>query len=503
MSKWINSFYSKLLIALLASFMVVSVFMMFLMNQLTISYQHEVEQKLHRQLAEHMVKDHQLLKEGELDHEALKHAFHSMMVLGPAFEFYVLDVDGNIQTYSAEPGKVKRNKIDLTAIKRFLGKDALLPILGEDPRSLSREKIFSVSEIRHDQRLIGYLYIIIGGEKYDDVVDVLKESHIITLGLWGIIAALCFILLTLMVVFGLLTKPLRKLSEDMHLFKKSGFKLSSDKLQKGMNEWSESGDEIHSLGATFRAMACEMQTQYEKVKSTDELRKELISYVSHDLRTPLSALLGYLETWQLSKESLSEEEKNELVRIALENGQHISNLVEQLFELARLDSEHVSLDCEPVSLADLSFDIVQSLSVLASSKGVKIKVQHPENDALIAQADLPKLERVLVNLIDNAIRHCQEDDDITVQLEREHCAEDQGEDKIRITIQDSGMGIPEADLPHIFDAYYRARNSAKSQKGNTGLGLAISKKIIELHGSSISVDSIEGKGAKFTFSLKT
>lgn len=498
MPKWLNSFYSKLVIALLASFVAVSLFMMFLMNKVTESYQHEVEQKLHRQLAKHMVKDHQLLKEGALDHQALKSAFHSMMVLGPAFEFYVLDVNGNIQTYSAEPGKVKRSHVDLEAVHDFLSTDAVLPILGEDPRSHSRHKIFSASEIRDGNYLVGYLYIIIGGEKYDDLVDVLKDSHIINLGLWGVIGSLCFILLTLMVIFGLLTKPIRKLSEDMHLFRKSGFKLSSDNLLKGMNNWNEKGDEIHRLGATFREMACEMQSQYEKVKTTDELRKELISYVSHDLRTPLSALLGYLETWQLSKDTLSDSEKNELVRIALENGQHISNLVEQLFELARLDSEHVSLDLEIVSLADISYDVAQSLSLLAKTKGVSIVVDHPENDSLLVHADLPKLERVLVNLIDNAIRHCEAGDEIKVSM---HLDNSNTQPSVSVGIQDTGMGIPNEDLPFIFDAYYRAGNSQKSKKGNTGLGLAITKKILELHGADISVKSEVGKGTCFSFKL--
>ena len=499
MHKWLSSFYSKLVFALLASFLVVSLFMMYLMNELTDSYQNEVEQKLHKQLALHMVKDNQLLKEGQLDHKALKSAFHSMMVLGPAFEFYVLDVQGNIQTYSAEPGKVKLDRIDLSSVKAFLSEGSVLPILGDDPRSSSRQKIFSAAEIKHDDILIGYLYIIIGGEKYDDVVDVLKGSHIIKLGVWGVIASLCFILLTLMVVFGLLTKPLRKLSEDMQLFRKSGFKLSSDKLQQGMNNWHDNGDEIHRLGSTFRAMSGELQSQYEKVKTTDELRKELISYVSHDLRTPLSALLGYLETWQLSQDKLSENEKNDLVRIALENGQHISNLVDQLFELARLDSDLVTLDLEPVSLADLSYDVVQSLSLLAKSKDVSLEVIHPENDSLIVDADLPKLERVLVNLLDNALRHCHQGDKAIIELERIKLDSPQNKASVHVLVRDTGIGIPQEDLPHIFDAYYRARNSAKSKKGNSGLGLAITKKIIELHGSNIKVESKEGSGTCFSF----
>lgn len=498
-TNWVHSFYSKLVIALLASFVMVILIMMYLMTTLTDGYQNEIEQKLHKQLAQHMVKDHQLLKDGVLDHQALKSAFHSMMVLGPAFEFYVLDLDGRIQTYSAEPGKVKRSHVSLEAVHEFLDSASALPILGDDPRSPDRHKIFSAAEIRHDQKLMGYLYIIIGGEKYDDLVDVLKESHILKLGIWGLIASLVFILLTLIVVFGLLTRPLRRLSEDMQLFRNSGFKLGGDKLQQVMTKWNDRGDEIHRLGATFRAMAIEMQRQYEKVKTTDELRKELISYVSHDLRTPLSALLGYLETWQLSKDSLSDTEKEALVRIALENGQHISNLVDQLFELARLDSEHVSIDREAVSLTDLCFDVAQSLSVLAKEKQISIRVFHPENDALIVEADLPKMERVITNLIDNAIRHCRQEDDIAIELSRVEAQKERPDQRVKITVTDTGVGIPEEDLPYIFDAYYRAGNSAKSKKGNSGLGLAITKKIIELHGSEIKVESREGEGTRFSF----
>ncbi|MFT6910585.1 MAG: signal transduction histidine kinase, partial [Oleiphilaceae bacterium] len=176
-----------------------------------------------------------------------------------------------------------------------------------------------------------------------------------------------------------------------------------------------------------------------------------------------------------------------------------SNLVEQLFELARLDSDQVSLDLEPVSLADLSYDVVQSLGLLAKEKAVSMKVIHPENDSLITQADLPKLERVLINLIDNAIRHCHAGDEITIELKRIQSDLKTEISDIEITIRDTGIGIPKEDLPHIFDAYYRAGNSAKSKKGNSGLGLAISKKIVELHGSIIKVVSEEGEGTCFSF----
>lgn len=247
---------------------------------------------------------------------------------------------------------------------------------------------------------------------------------------------------------------------------------------------------------TFTAMATELKAQYEKVKTTDELRKELISYVSHDLRTPLAALLGYLETWQMSKDNLSAEESDRLIQVAIDNGHHISYLVEQLFELARLDSSNAAIDMEPVALTDLAYDVIQTLSLIAQEKGVVLKVLNPGNDAMMALADLPKLERVLTNLLDNGIRHCEAGDTVTIELAKQLNGQ-----SVSISVVDTGRGIPADDLPHIFNAHYRARNSAKSKKGNTGLGLAITRKILALHESDIRVESVEGKGARFTFEL--
>jgi len=491
MRKLFRSFYGKLALALLASFSVVGLLLLMLVERLTLSYENEVEQKLHQDLAYHIIKDHGLLRNGELDHSALKQAFHNMMVLGPAFEFYVIGLDGKIQTYSADPGKVKKTHIDLQPIKAYIDRSEPFPILGDDPRSLSRTKIFSSAEIKHEGVAIGYLYIIIGGEIYDNVADVLKSSHIMKIGFWGFLAALGFILLALMVVFALLTQPLRKLSQDMKLFQAQGFKQGNLPL----TQWNPDADEIHRLGTNFNAMALELKAQYEKVKTTDELRKELISYVSHDLRTPLAALLGYLETWQLSNTKLSKADSEHLIQVAIDNGHHISQLVEQLFELARLDSDNVAMEIEPLAIAELAFDVMQNLQGLAKERNVKLAVE-PQDSSLIVMADVPKLERVLVNLMENAIRHCEAGDSVTVTLNHK-------DDDIEVAVVDTGKGIPADELPYICDAHYRARNSVKSKKGNTGLGLAIARKIIQLHASDISVESIEHEGARFSFCLAT
>ena len=497
MKNWVNSFYSKLVLGLLVSFLLIGLLLTVLAQQLTTRYQNEIEQKLHLELAAHVVGDDSLLKDGEIDQQALEHAFHSMMVLGPSFEFYVLTPAGDVTTYSADDDKIKRMKVSLGPIKQFLSGSKRLPILGDDPRSEYREKIFSVAEIKQDEKLKGYLYIIIGGEIYDSIVGLLQSSHIIKLSVWGLVAGLLFSLIVVLLLFAILTRPLRRLAKDMKQFRDGGF----EEVQQISTDWNEhSADEIHRLGSTFNAMSSTLRQQYEKVRTTDELRRELISYVSHDLRTPLAALQGYLETWQLKQGAITETESKELIQIAVNNAQQISRLVEQLFELAHLDADNTQLEMEAVSIAELAQDVLQKLALEAEKKGISLDV-NPKDPSLMAMANIEKLERVFTNLIDNAIRHCKEGDKVLVNIVKV------GEQWL-VTVKDTGEGISEADLPHIFEAHYRGNVSsgdeqAKNDRANSGLGLAITHRIIELHHSKIDVKSALGEGTSFSFPLNS
>ena len=488
----LNSFYTKLSLLLILFFILVVVSFFILTQKLTYDYRNEVEQKLHTDLAAHIVHDNQLLKNGEIDQGALKKAFHTMMVLGPSFEFYILDPGGQVMTYSADPNKIKRQRVNLEPVKQLLSGDIKLPILGDDPRSGIRQKIFSVAGIHEGDQLVGYLYVIIGGEIYDGLMDMLGKSHIIRLGLWGGASSLLIGLVVILLLFSLLTRPLRRLSEEMQNFRENGFATTTLTLPD--TEWkSDSADEIHRLGATFVEMAVTLKQQYQKVKDIDELRRELISYVSHDLRTPLTSLQGYLETWQLNKENLSDQEGEELIAVAVKSAKQISRLVEQLFELAHLDSENVQLNLESVSVAELAQDVLQKLSIEAERRKISLDVT-PKDPSIMVNADIGKLERAFTNLVDNAVRHCKEGDQVVIGLQLEGA-------EVEVSIRDTGLGIPEPDLEHLFEPHFRATNSVKGGWGNSGLGLAITQRILQLHGSDITVNSVLHQGTEFRFRL--
>jgi len=477
-------------LALIASFTLVGMLLVLLVFRLTSDYQDEIEQKLHLELAAHIVQDNALMKNGELDHQVLKHTFHNMMILGPSFEFYVLDPTGKILTYSADPGKVKRESVSLLPILEFLNSREEVPIIGEDPRSLSGQKIFSVAQIRQDSELTGYLYIIIGGEIYDSIAERLQQSHIITLSVGVLVAALTFGLIITLVLFSLLTRPLRRLAMEIKQFHDSGF--IADTLP--VSNWqSNSSDEIHQLGHTFNSMAVELGKQYQKIKTVDELRRELISYVSHDLRTPLASLQGYLETWQLRHGGHDNDPGAKLIDIAEKNARQVGVLIEQLFELAHLDGEDAQLNLEPIAVAELAQDVAQKRQLHADQKQLRIDIE-PKDPGLRVIADIEKLERVFTNLIDNAIRHSRPGGHITIALIEQPS-------KLEIHIRDNGIGIPAAELPFIFDPHFRASNSAKTEQLNSGLGLSITRRILELHGTEISVNSKLDEGTDFQFDL--
>lgn len=491
MTKFIlNRFHTKVTLALLASFVLVGLILVTIFQHLSQGFQNEIEQKLHIDLAKHIVHDNRIFNQGSIDQAALKQAFNAMMILGPSFEFYLLDKDGNIITHAAKANKVKRQQVSLAPIKRYLAGESL-PLRGDDPRNLDRQKIFSVAEVKDNGKLTGYLYIIIGSEIYDGLVDHLSNSYMMEMTLWSLLATLALGLLIALSLFAFFSRPLRRLTKDMQAFRYEGFEGDMPDL----NHWcADSNDEIHQLGSSFRNMAIALQQQYQKVKTTDELRRELISYVSHDLRTPLASLVGYLETWQIKQGKITEQESQQLIDVAAKNGQRISVLVEQLLELAHLDSDEVPIKKEPVAVAELAQDVLQKLKLDAEKKLIALDV-NPKDPSIMALADIEKLERVFTNLVDNAIRHSRQGDQIQIALDRH-------DDFVTVEIRDSGVGIPEAELGFIFDPHFRASNSVQGSHSNSGLGLAISKRILELHGSAIEVSSQLNKGTSFRFNLQ-
>lgn len=484
-----KTLYAKLGAILFALILFLGAFFTWLSLFISQSYFQEVSQSLNTDLAPHLVAEWNLLEGGVVNREHLEEVFHTLMVANPSIELYLLDNDGGILAYQAPEKKIKLHRVNLDPVRRFLDGEGNFPILGDDPRSLTRQKVFSASPIVINNRREGYLYVILGGEDYDSAAELLQRSYIINLSAWVGIGCLFIVLVVGLVSFGLLTRRLRRLSDAMRRFRQYEFRRPMYFPVKGDPAHS---DEIDQLGHVFNEMAERIISQIEELRTIDEQRRELVGSVSHDLRAPLTALRGQLETMQLKEKSLKPEERREYLDVAVRNCHRLGRLIDDLFELAKLDAYKTRLNLEPFSMAELVQDVTSKFSAEAEMKSIRLTTSNLD-DLMTVNADIGLIERALENLISNAINYTEPGGKVGVHLRRRNSS-------VELQVSDTGPGIPPEDIPLIFDKFYRAQSAADMQKG-TGLGLAITRKIVELHDSEIKVESVLGSGTSFYFSL--
>ena len=485
------SLYQKLAVSLVVIFCFICALVYSWSKQLELTSKHHGEQNLHLALAEHLVQDNPLIKEGVYDYAALENLFHTLMLLGPAFEFYFVDENGKILTYSAEPGKVKRTHINLAPLKKLINNPAAAPIYGDDPRNKAQQKIFSVAPVFNNDKLQGYLYVIIGGEAYDTSLNTIKNNDKLWLAALWLGAALAFLLIAMLILLRFFTNPIQRLARDVSNIEAANYSLTDTKLS---NYSTQKSNEVHSLGRNIQAMVTRIDEQFKALEQSDKQRKELLTHLSHDLRTPLASLQGFLEVLNQSGAQLSAQEQREYLHVSLNNCAQLKQLIEQIFELAHLENGEISIHKETFNLGELIYDCIAKFSLTAEKKGLNLTVEPAICDFPVV-ADIAKLERVLSNLIDNAIRHTPKGGSIAVNVKRID------EKQLFVQVSDTGVGIKHDELNAIFNPHYQASNSNNEVRQQGGLGLAICKGLLKLMDSEINVQSELGKGTMFSFNL--
>jgi signal transduction histidine kinase len=253
-------------------------------------------------------------------------------------------------------------------------------------------------------------------------------------------------------------------------------------------------DEVAELAAAFNRMAAQLQEADDRRKELEALRRDLIGWVSHDLRTPLTSV-------QVMVEALADGVVQEpgmvarYLRTIQRDIRQLNLLIDDLFELSQLDAGALQFDLASHSLRDLISDTLETMGTLADQKGVDLCGAVGENvDPVIMAPD--KIGRVLTNLISNAVRHTPAGGQITVEAWREAPG-----GRVRVDVRDTGEGIPPSDLPHIFERFFRGEKSRSRSTGGAGLGLAIAKRLVEGHGGRIWVESKLREGSTFSFTL--
>jgi signal transduction histidine kinase len=229
----------------------------------------------------------------------------------------------------------------------------------------------------------------------------------------------------------------------------------------------------------------------DKIKSVEKLRRELIANISHDLRTPLSIIQGFIETLQMKDENLTKQERLDYLNTINSSGERLSKLISQLFEYSKLEANQIEPQSEPFLISELANDIHRNYMVLANQKNIDLKLKM-DNGIPLVFADISLVERAIQNLMDNALKFTPENGKVTVQIAH-------NDNDVEITIKDSGPGIKKENQGLIFERYRQTKTNKR--KEGAGLGLAIVKKIVELHNTSVKVLSKPNEGTSFSFSL--
>jgi signal transduction histidine kinase len=264
------------------------------------------------------------------------------------------------------------------------------------------------------------------------------------------------------------------MSEATKRISKGDFSVSLPKLGK---------NEIGELGESIKVLASDLEILKNE-------RNEFLASISHELRTPLTYIKGYADIAR--RQDTAEQDRANYLGIIFEESEKLSKLVKELFNLAKMDENNFSIEKEEIHLRPYLQTIIEKVSPALKENHMDLILECP--GVLYAQIDPIRFEQVILNLLDNARKYSEPNTKIAVKVRQE-------DGKVHIKVQDEGKGIPEEDLPRIFERFYRVDKSRTRALGGTGLGLAIVKQLVDAHGGTVGVTSSPKIGTTFEIIL--
>jgi len=428
----------------------------------------------------------------------------SLLLFEPETQLYLLAVDGKVLAstgharlpagYTVALGPVRQ------AVDAAQGERRAPYVMGDDPEHMSADAVITAraltrAVIRSAEPVAGYLYLV--SQKRPLAagrLDVFRSS-LAGPALAAVAAVIAVTTLLAAWIIAGVTRPLHVLSAEVDAAARDGFSATTTPAVPPVGAARD--DEFGRLRRGFRAMLATLHAQWDKLRALDQWRREGVSNLSHDLRSPLTATTACLET--LHKRWTGDPahaEDARLVEVALRNTRNAAHLVRSLGDLAKLDEPEFRLELAPTRIGELLDDIALRFAERAAEQGIALCHVHAKDDAppLVA-VDIELLERALANLIDNALKFTARGGSIRLGARMRGAVQR----ALELSVQDSGRGIVRADIAHLFDRLYQGQSAAA--EGDKGLGLAIVKRIAELHGGKVEVDSTVGHGTEVRITL--
>ena len=463
-------------------------------------------------LARVVMQHEDLLDQHQRYPEAFAAFLRNLMLYEPDSQLYLLAADGTVLASTGQAQLAPGFKVTLAPVQQAAeaaarGNRRLAAyVMGDDPESMNADAVVAARSlqravIRPAQAAAGYLYLVcrkpgLPASRW----EILRSS----LASPALASALAVILLATALgawIIVAVTRPLRVLSDEVARAERTGFSgFTGHALAPSAGPHAD--DEFGRLRSGFHTLLATLRRQWDELRRLDHFRRESVSNLSHDLRSPLTATVACLETLEARwAADPSRAEDRRLVEVALRNTRNAAGLVRSLGDLALLDEPEFKLHLTRLDLGEVLDDITLRFAERATQQGVVLRFEQQGATPPVAEVDVELFERAVANLLDNALKFTPAG--AAVVLSAESTADGAGRAEVVVQVQDQGPGIAAHDLPHLFDRHYQSRDSvapASSEEGK-GLGLAIVKRIVDLHGGTVAVLSAPGQGCTVQMKL--
>lgn len=439
------------------------------------------------------------------DPEGFADFLRNLLLLEPDSRLYLLAADGTVLASSSTKALPAGFKVQLPPVQEAVmvagDRARAAYVMGDDPEYMSADTVIAArrlqaTTIRPDAATAGYLYLVCQKPPLPPGRLELLRSSVAMPALIGVAVVVLLGSLIAAWIITTVTRPLRELSDEVERAGRDGFEGAA--RSAAGTAPIDGDDEIARLSRGFRALLTRLLAQWDQLRRLDHFRREGVSNLSHDLRSPLTATAACLETlearWGADPQRA---EDRELLRRALRNTHNAARLVRSLGDLALLDEPSYQLQTTRLDVGEVLADIALRFGERATRQGVELVCPHDPAAAMpVAEVDIELLERALANLVDNALKFTPPGGRIVLEASAEGR-------EVALCITDNGAGIPADELPYLFDRFYQARQSVAPAggEGGKGLGLAIVKRIAELHGGRLMLNSVPGQGTAVSIFL--
>lgn len=445
------SFKIRLLLLTFIWFFASSVAMTVMYQNQQIKVELRTKQSLHKDLAAHMRDDNPLMIGTDYNPVALKSIFHTLMLIGPDFEIYFLDASGNVTSHAAPKDAFVSKQISIEPIKAFIaGKP--YPILGDDPRNPSGNKVFSVAPIKEFGSTVGYLYVVIGSEQHTSLINSETRTPLFWALMLGFVTIVGFSIVAYWLVKMSLLKPIEVVTKDLEQQADKDFRLSPNFINQV--------PELKPIAQHYQLAAKRIQQQFLQLEFQSSAQHSQLMQISHDLKTPLSSVLGYLETWRLQQQ-----QPDPMIDVAYKNALKLSEQLQTQLNMAKQERLMPSYHQEPINLASLVEDVVEATKIELTKKHLTLVFDDKSYPTI--EGDKLLLSRLFENLFENAIRHSPEGSAIELNVD--------------VAKKDASLYITLIN-----------QTEDGSESGSLGIGVKIIKSILMLHHSALSTVQTKG-----------